>query len=58
MSFGSIPSEFCFHLNNFDVVPRGSGEAVSVSVKGHPQTLPNLICAHFQSQRQYGKSDW
>lgn len=55
MSFGSIPSEFCFHLNNFDVVPRGSGEAVSVSVKGHPQTLPNLICAHFQSQRQYGK---
>lgn len=58
MSFGSILSEFCVYFNNFDVVPRGSGEAVSASTKGHPQTLPNLSRTHFQAQKQSGKSDW
>lgn len=58
LSFGSILSEFCVYFNHFDIVTRGSGEAVSASMKGHPQSLPNLSHTHFQTQKQSGKSDW
>lgn len=58
MSSGSILSEFCVYFNNFDVVPRDSERAANGSMKGHPQTLPNLSHAHVQAQKQSGKSDW
>lgn len=56
-SFGSIISGICVYFNNFCVVPRDSREAVSDTVKGHPQTLPNLIFNSKSSVRShFGKS--
>lgn len=60
MSLGFILSEFCVYFTNFDVVPRGSVEALNASMKGHPQPLPNLSSLMFKLKSglgsQIGKS--
>lgn len=54
MSLGFILSEFCVYFTNFDVVPRGSREALSASMKDHPEILPNLSSLMFKLKSSLG----